>query len=295
MSTPPAPFDPERLAAFAARVTAGEVTAARARDLMTNLVAGPHAVRVLGGPAGVSAVGVLVDTCANAADAAELSVFAEASAGPQATRALVPWALSLAAQGPRTRLDVALYRGGADREALADAGFLPAYTLHTMRAAPLPAEGSAASASISPLPGFTWRPLAPDLVAALHETTALAFADVPGAFMPTLEMYRARCEAFPDAIRALLTDGERVAAFVRCEIDGAAGEIASLGRHPDFRGAGLGPVTLAKGIELLRAAGAREATLEVAASNERALCIYEAAGFVRCGSLDIVRRAVRAD
>jgi ribosomal protein S18 acetylase RimI-like enzyme len=288
---PTFPIDTAACAAFVARVTGGVVRTERALDLMENLVAGPEAVRVLGDPASPRALGVLVDTCANAADAAELNLFATRETRAEDTRTLVEWALALARRGPRSMMDVALYEGGADREALTGAGFASAYTLHSMRLDPL----RDAVPGGPPPSGFEWRDLTPELVPALYETTCLAFADVPGAFLPDLEAYRARCALFPNALRSLLTDGVRVAAFVRCEVSGDAGEVLSLGRHPAFRGAGLGRLVLARGLELLLAAGARSATLEVAAVNQRALRVYDAAGFVRTGSLEIVRRSIIPD
>ena len=52
-----------------------------------------------------------------------------------------------------------------------------------------------------------------------------------------------------------------------------------LGRAPHHRGRGLGRLLLEHGLRILAAAGVDAVTLEVAATNERALALYRAFDF----------------
>ena len=273
----------DAVAVFVHRVTGGGFPAALVRELVEGIVAGPHCVHVVGPEDAPRAVGLLVDTCDNASNCAELDVFVDPQTDvPARTAQLLEWGAALAARGPRTCVEVPLHPGGPDEATVRAVGYAYAQTLWGMRAVPLP--GPPAH---PPLPsGFNWRELTPDLVPACHETTRLAFAQVPGAFVPTLEVFTARCADRTGGPRRILTDGHRVAAFSRAAwrtgTDGAViGTVVSLGRHPDFKGQGLGPAALAEALRLLAAAGATSAELDVAARNTAALSLYERAGFVQ--------------
>jgi ribosomal protein S18 acetylase RimI-like enzyme len=55
--------------------------------------------------------------------------------------------------------------------------------------------------------------------------------------------------------------------------------------HPEHAGCGVGRTLLEAAHEALRAAGCREAFLYTHEENERALAVYEAAGYRRDGSV----------
>ena len=117
-----------------------------------------------------------------------------------------------------------------------------------------------------------------------------AFQDHPSPMAVTEEMVRyahSRPGFDPADILVLAPSGEpeRLVAFCRTRLsrDGEAitGEVALIGVVPDWRGRRLGRELLRWGIAHLRAAGATDMTLSVEALNERALRLYERAGFVQ--------------
>jgi ribosomal protein S18 acetylase RimI-like enzyme len=63
------------------------------------------------------------------------------------------------------------------------------------------------------------------------------------------------------------------------------GEMFLLFVHPEHAGRGVGRALLDAAHEVLRAAGCREAFLYTHEENERALAVYEAAGYRRDGSV----------
>lgn len=90
-------------------------------------------------------------------------------------------------------------------------------------------------------------------------------------------------------------DGQRAAFFV-AEVAGRLSGMINLSRGqwtkdahlaelgmsclPDCRGVGLGTALLARGMAWARSVGVRKLTLEVFASNDRAIALYRKAGFV---------------
>lgn len=271
------------LARWVEDTTAGHVPGRQILDFLGWLIAGPDRVRAVHADGRLCAVGVVIDTCDSAADCAELNLFVGERAPARVLPELLAWGEAVAMRGPRTQLDVPLHNGAGVRpEALTAAGFAFAYALWGMTAspAPRPPEGDASTLA-SPLPGFSWREVTPDLLPALHRTTARAFADVPGSFVPPLPMFIERCLTTPASpcLRHVLTDGEMVAAFVRVERRGSTGIVASLGREPALRAHGLGASALGEALRLLAAWGVADAALDVAAVNRDALSLYERHGF----------------
>lgn len=287
MTRAPVAAEPAALAHWVEDTTAGAMPAGQVRDVLLKLVSGPECVRAVYAEGRLCAVGVVIDTCDSAADCAELNVFVGARAPEDTLAMLLAWGEAVAAKGPRACLDVPLTHGACVRpEVLEAAGFAFAYALWTMHADPLPRP----TAAPETLAGFTWRALTPELAPALHRTTARAFADVPGSFVPPLEMFVERCRTDLTAARRVLTDGERVAAFLRLDRDGALGRVASLGRDPAFRARGLGTSALCEALTWLADAGCTVAELEVAAMNRAALSLYEGFGFVATREMPVFRK-----
>lgn len=263
------------IAAFLVEHSLGALSAAHIDDRLRSVIASPaHAVG-LGAP--LRGAATLVDTCHNLDDAAELTLFANDT---DAAATLLTWGEALARRGPRSALEIPRWpRFGPTPALLAAAGYAPAYTLFTMRR-----PGGAAPAT-RPLPaGFSWEDLSNATMDSYYQTVRLAFAEVPGAFIPDAALFAARAMAFPIRPRALLCGGQ-VAGYLRVERDGDAGHIASLGRHPDYRGAGLGEHLIEEALRLL--AGVGTLVLEVAARNERALALYRRYGFRESASLEV--------
>ena len=61
------------------------------------------------------------------------------------------------------------------------------------------------------------------------------------------------------------------------------GQILNLAVHPDFRCRGLGAMVLSELLEMAKARGCREVSLEVRVSNRAAIALYERAGFYTAG------------
>jgi ribosomal protein S18 acetylase RimI-like enzyme len=85
----------------------------------------------------------------------------------------------------------------------------------------------------------------------------------------------------PNALLVAVDDADRPIGFVA--VHPAEGEMFLLFVHPDRAGRGVGRALLTAGDEVLRSAGCREAFLYTHEQNERAIAVYEAAGYRRDG------------
>jgi len=80
-------------------------------------------------------------------------------------------------------------------------------------------------------------------------------------------------------------------AFEERELVGFAGmwlivdeaHVTNVAVHPQFRGRGLGKLLMVRLLDEARTLGMTCSTLEVRASNEVAIALYETLGYVRCG------------
>jgi ribosomal protein S18 acetylase RimI-like enzyme len=86
----------------------------------------------------------------------------------------------------------------------------------------------------------------------------------------------------PNALLVAIDEADRLIGFVA--VHPSEGEMHLLFVHPDHGGRGVGQALLAAAHEVLRAAGCREAFLYAHEQNERALAVYEAAGYRRDGT-----------
>jgi ribosomal protein S18 acetylase RimI-like enzyme len=264
--------------AFAARHPVGHLDDPTRRRLLTLLTSAPAGTIVLGDERGVLRfVATVVDVIADQAAAAELVVLGAAPGLPGAVfagEALAP-ARAFARAVGRRKLHVALPRFVDDvDEVLARAGFGLDHEVCAMRR---PRAGVDALEPDLPH-GWRWAPLDDALVAPAHAVLAEMFRGAPSATLPPLEAFRRGAFASAPGWQVLL-DGETVAGLVRLSVSGASGEIRILGRRPSDRGRGLGRLLLDHGLRLLASAGAGAVSLEVAATNERALDLYRAFDF----------------
>jgi ribosomal protein S18 acetylase RimI-like enzyme len=90
-------------------------------------------------------------------------------------------------------------------------------------------------------------------------------------------------QAPPNALLVATDETNRVIGFVA--VHPAEGEMYLLFVHPDHAGHGIGRALLAAAHEVLRSAGCREAFLFTHEQNERAIAVYEAAGYRRDGTV----------
>jgi ribosomal protein S18 acetylase RimI-like enzyme len=87
----------------------------------------------------------------------------------------------------------------------------------------------------------------------------------------------------PNALLVATNEADRLIGFAA--VHPAEGEMFLLFVHPDHAGRGVGRALLAAGDEVLRSAGCREAFLYTHEQNERAIAVYEAAGYRRDGTV----------
>lgn len=273
---------PTELGAWVAwcRAHPGEFDAALIERLATRIARGPDAVIGAFRDGELCVAGVIVDTCTNADDSADLAVIGASSPPTDAVDALLARAEVATRQGARRALDLAITASTRAWEPVARArGYQPAFAVYELRrdaGAPAPTPG--------PLPaGFSWDDLRPDAeMAAYHQLVVRAFSEVPGAQVSSAEEMRGSLGSRPS--RVLRYEGALVG-FVSV----AGRELRSLGVAPHVRGLGLGDHLVAEGLAEL---GPGHATLSVAARNDRALRLYERHGFAFTEETQVLRTAL---
>ena len=87
----------------------------------------------------------------------------------------------------------------------------------------------------------------------------------------------------PNVLLVAINEAHRLVGFVA--VHPAEGEMYLLFVDPDHAGRGVGRTLLEAAHEVLRAAGCREAFLYTHEQNERALAVYETAGYRRDGAV----------
>jgi ribosomal protein S18 acetylase RimI-like enzyme len=87
----------------------------------------------------------------------------------------------------------------------------------------------------------------------------------------------------PNALLVAINEADLLIGFVA--VHPAEGEMFLLFVHPEHAGRGVGRALLAAAHEVLRSAGCREAFLYTHEQNERAIAVYEAAGYRRDGTV----------
>jgi ribosomal protein S18 acetylase RimI-like enzyme len=87
----------------------------------------------------------------------------------------------------------------------------------------------------------------------------------------------------PNAMLVAIDEADWLVGFAA--VHPAEGEMFLLFVHPDHAGRGVGRALLAAAHEALRSAGCREAFLYTHEQNERAIAVYEAAGYRRDGTV----------
>jgi ribosomal protein S18 acetylase RimI-like enzyme len=131
-----------------------------------------------------------------------------------------------------------------------------------------------------------WVPLTEALVGAAHALVTEAFSDLPGAMVPPLAEFARHALGHSPTLEILLDAEGHAMGFVRVTCVGVEhGELSSLGVARAYRGRGLGRAVVQHGLSRLHALGARHVTLEVAATNDRALALYTRCGFTPGGGV----------
>lgn len=227
----------------------------------------------------------LMDLCENAANSAELSLFGELTA--RRFHQWVAWAENLVQQTQKDTIELPEWPGNTFPDPwLKQAGFELEYLTHQMRRSPHPV-GPA-----PPLPpGLSWADYSPRYLESYHETVTHSLGALPGAFVPAVQNFGDLLDQAPYPPQLIL-EGDRVAAFIRCSNRDRGGELTALGRHPDYRGRGLGPCLVHRGIAQMEQAGRHETYLDVVGTNAGALKLYESFGFRPCREIRVFQKTV---
>lgn len=251
--------------------------------VLDELTRGPDAIWLAPGLAGA-----VIDTCASRDDVADLVLLAGVARADHAPDVLAH-AERVAAAGPRRSLEVALTPALAPwRPTLVARGYHHAYSMFTLErslAGPLEA---------SPAPGTRWEPIIEARVGALYALVVEAFAELPGAMVPPLPEFTRHALSHEPPAELLVHAAGAALAFLRLTLTGhERGELSSLGVTRAARGQGLGHAVVTRGLARLHALGARHATLEVAATNERATALYRRHGFAITAETPVYRLPLR--
>lgn len=282
------PFTADRVEALldvCARRPASPFSPDLRRRLLTRLVSGPDGVIELVDGAETVALAVAVDAVDSVADCAVLDMLA----GRADAALILDAAEPFVARGARRGLEVPLTAHIAHwRTTLEARGYRIAYTSYEMETAAIPPP------RMPPLPGPEWRwvTAAAHHAEAYHRVVARAMGPVPGSFRASLDDFRRRlAEGTPED---LLLCGDTIAGFatVGAPLPAAPdmGHVHQIGRDPDFRRHGLGPILLARALHRLAALGARRFALDVTASNTAALDLYLRHGFAVVEKVPVYRK-----
>ena len=273
----------EEALAFSAAHPVGHLDDATRRRLLTMLTSAPAGTMVVGDERGaLRMVATVVDVIDDPSAAAELVIRGAAPGLPGSVFAgeVIAPARAFARAVGRCRLNLSRPLCVRDvDEVLERADFALHHEVFAMRRPDAVVGGPEPE-----LPrGWRWTPLDDALVAPTPAALVEIFRDAPTTTLPPLDAFRRG--AFSSAPGwHLLLDGPTLAGLVRLSVERTGGEVRILGRHPRHRGRGLGRLLLDRALRVLAAAGAHAVSLEVAATNERALELYRAFGF------DVVER-----
>jgi ribosomal protein S18 acetylase RimI-like enzyme len=137
--------------------------------------------------------------------------------------------------------------------------------------------------SIRPAVASDAQPIGAVFDAAVHEGWAYLGDLARQPMFPSEEWDNTVADhAFPNVLLVAIDEGN-VVGFTA--VHPQEGELFLLFVHPRHAGRGIGRTLLDAAHEALRAAGCREAFLYTHEENERALAVYEAAGYRRDGSV----------
>lgn len=289
------PFDRSLAAAIAelvARCTRGGMPPSWAADVLVNVITDPAAVRDLWRGTDRVGVGVSLDALETEGNAAELSLFCDPADDLEVVDALLDWGEARARWAGRDRVDVPHWPDSElPIEHLAARGYRVGHVMFDMKRPSTAPPGPSPRAALRD--GWRWTPASARHARDYHETVRSAWRGLPGAFITSFPSFLRRLESYAEPPWLLLSDDPEtpVAGFVRVErrADGT-GELASIGRHPAYRGRGLGEHLMARGLARLEALGAGDVVLEVAASNAAGLALYRAFGFAVTREMNVYSR-----
>lgn len=266
----------EEICSFNASVTNNTLDKNRQRDVLTKIVTGPDKVCDLTSNGKRIGVGVLIDGCENSSNSAELSILVPGS-NVSAMDAVLNWAAPVIQKSERTTIDLPEWNGlKFPSDWILRNGFKVGYYMCEMEYDP-----KVEQPSPIPTPSkWKWDTHNEKYFKSYYEVLRESFKEIPGCFIPEESVSRERSETQSPKVELLL-QGDAVVGFVRVQMKSTdEGELAILGRHPKFRGHGVGSHLVNRGLDTLKKLGATKILLEVAATNNQALSLYEKSGFV---------------
>lgn len=278
------PYDPahcEQLAQFVSACTGGAMDPEWVSEVLTFLVSDAGAICELWRDGAVVGVGVSLDGRETEGNAGELSVFTQPAGEHALVAAVLDWGEARVGSAGCSRVDIPCWPNTGLPVALLSArGYRVGHVNYNMAradaAGPLPQPRT-------PLPAdWRWGLVDDTNIHDYYATLRAAWRGLPSAFVDPFEQFRERVLSFdrPPTLLFSTDAATPVAGFVRVKrrSDGS-GEVAAVGRHPVYRGYGLGEHLMVRAMSLLQQLDARPIGLEVTAGNDTGLALYRAFGF----------------
>ena len=221
-------------------------------------------------------VGVVIDTCENATNAAEFVALAclQETIGLALFECALKTAEAEAAQTSYANLEIGAEGSLRSFEPLLqDHGFTEAYTMVRMWRAD-------AVHAAPPLDAvWRWHDLTRETVLPARHLLMAAFAGIPGMNFRQENFEDEQIWKTAPPVR-LLFHGDDLAGYVSVlpEPDGS-GMVNIIARHPRYRGQNTGAILMDEALKLLAASAVSPVRLNVMAQNDRALELYRKFGF----------------
>jgi ribosomal protein S18 acetylase RimI-like enzyme len=243
---------------------------------MLGLVSSPARIIDLWQAGERSLIGLVIDTCENATNAAEFMILAsrtkEIDARP--LLAALEFAEAEAAETDYDVLEIGIDASAKALEpALAGRGYDLAYTMVKMRRGNI-------SHRPAPLPaGLRWETISAATVGPARRLITAAFAGIPGLnLVPEDGDAERMLRHEPPA--QLLFRGDVLAGYVQVVAQpDETGVVNVIARDPGYQGTGLGRVLMDEALRILKDMKCGKIELNAVATNDRALRLYEAYRF----------------
>jgi len=281
-------IDNDTLAQFVEQVTDEKMPKSQIMAVLDNLVESPKDVCDLYVGDQRAAVGILIYLQSETRPIIELTII-PVDDNPFLTTRIYEWSQTRLKGRNFVDFEIPIWQGSrVSRQALLSLGFSKKYTMYNMEVAKTDLKINAPA-----LPdGWCWVEYNANYFDQYHEAVTQAFDGVTGAHVPNARQFAKLVEAYKINPQMLMTPEDEIAGFVRVgEVQKGVGGLSSLGRRPRFKGLGLGPILVAKGLEMLRPLRPDFFVLEVAARNEAATRLYEQFGFGISGFVDVYSRS----
>jgi ribosomal protein S18 acetylase RimI-like enzyme len=232
-------------------------------------------------------IGLVIDTCENATNAAEFMILA--SRTREIDQRLLLAALEFAeTEAAETRYDVLELGVDASLKpvepVLAERGYELAYTMVKMRR-------DAGAHEAAPLqPGLRFETISATMIGPARRLISAAFDGIPGLNLVPEDGDADRMLRHEPPAR-LLFRGDDLAGYVQVAVQpNGSGLVNVIARDPAHQASGLGRVLMDEALRVLTGMNCGQIELNAVAANDRALRLYEAYGFVIAESTPVYSR-----